>query len=127
MAWNSERKFYEYSCDTITEGLRSKYGINKIDSSGACPKCHYKVYLALKYYGTDLLKEKTIERFSDYHWYRQDTDANCKPTGTWSHKRGDGPVEGGVMDPAAHAKSIKYGTPCGYFCFPCSGIDADKL
>lgn len=45
----------------------------------------------------------------DYHWYRQDSD------GTWSHKRGDYPVETGVADPILDAQKLGYTDIVGYF------------
>ena len=45
----------------------------------------------------------------DYHWYRQDSD------GTWSHKRGDYPVETGVADPILDAQKLGYIDIVGYF------------
>ena len=45
----------------------------------------------------------------DYHWYRQDSD------GTWSHKRGDYPVETGIADPISNAQELKYFAIVGYF------------
>ena len=69
----------------------------------------------------------------DYHFYRQDTDSNCKPTGSWSHKPGVGPVVHGVVDPESDASIRLYSMHCPfYFCLPCKrneneeAIDVDR-
>ncbi len=129
VVWNEKKEKIESSPESVAKGLKEKYNIDRPDKNGNCKECTYKVYLAFKLYGTDWDPRTGLTKYwyNDYHWYRQDTDDNCKPTGTWSHKRGDDPVETGVMDPEKHAKSIKYGSPGGFFCFPCEKgkIDAD--
>ena len=119
-----------YTCESIAKGLKTRYGIDKVDKDKACPgdNCYYKVLLVLQVQSSNLTTGE--ETYSDYHWYRQDTDKSGKPTGTWSHKPGDSSVRGGVTDPERDAKRgdgrwFRYERICGYFCFPSCGVDAD--
>ena len=126
---------YHYTCDSIKKGVLEKYkgSVAVVEGDKDCDNCHYKVLLTIRsepvFAGVTFRFEPIILR-PDYHWYRQDTDDQCKPTGTWSHKPGMTPVLTGVTDPAADADSRHYKSCPFYFCFPCakrgqSSIDAD--
>lgn len=109
-----------FSCDSIKEGMLAKYSgkVSVVPGNQACPKCHYKVLLVLR----PVSLSKDLPR--DYHWYRQDTDDNCNPMGTWSHKPGYTSVQTGVIDPVADASKRHYGKQCPFFfCFPCAKMD----
>ena len=126
---------YKYTCDSIKKGMLEKYkgSVAVVGQGGDCDNCHYKVLLAIRpnpvFVGITS-GFKPIILPPDYHWYRQDTDDQCKPTGTWSHKPGMTPVQTGVMDPAVDAESRHYKSCQFYFCFPCAkkgqpSLDAD--
>ena len=129
-----------FTCDSIKNGVLSKYGRDGVDvvpKSKDCDKCKYKVLLVIRpktLYGPYRIATHA-DNFTlgwDYHFYRQDTDANCNPTGTWSHKGGGGPLVIGVTDPESDASNNMY-KPCEfYFCLPCkskeseAAIDVDR-
>ena len=117
-------------CEEIMSAIESTYNVTRTSASGECKKCQYKVYLALEEYGANYERKDgklvSIAAYRDYHWYRQDTDSNCKPTGKWSHKPGLNKVTTGVSNPETDAQNRYYKISCGYICFPCSGLDADK-
>jgi hypothetical protein len=124
------------SCADLKKGIESVHGI-KACNSAQCPPCHYAIFAVLKKvppkqdWASRLLRKlgrKDEDVYSDFHFYRQDTDDKCVPTGTWSHKRGKLPIESGITDPAQHARdTLGYKESCGYYCLPCSGLDADLL
>lgn len=128
--WKLMKMIDLFTLESIAKGLKTRYGIDKVDKDKACPgdNCYYKVLLVLQVQSSNLTTGE--ETYSDYHWYRQDTDKSGKPTGTWSHKPGDSSVRGGVTDPERDAKRgdgrwFRYERICGYFCFPSCGVDAD--
>ena len=130
-----------FTCDSIKNAVLRKYsqdGVSVVAKSQSCGKCSYKVLLVIRprtLYGPYAILAP-VDNFTaewDYHFYRQDTDSNCKPTGSWSHKPGVGPVVHGVVDPESDASIRLYSMHCPfYFCLPCKrneneeAIDVDR-
>jgi hypothetical protein len=75
---------------------------------GGCPSTSHKVCL----YVTD-----DSSGFTDYHWYRQDSDGywSDKPGGTEIQKCYEG-TGIPVTDPTKDAKESRYPIKCGCFC-----------
>ena len=130
-----------FTCDSIKNAVLRKYsqdGVSVVAKSQSCGKCSYKVLLVIRprtLYGpyAILTPDDNFTAEWDFHFYRQDTDSNCKPTGSWSHKPGAGPVVHGVVDPESDASTRLYSMHCPfYFCLPCKrnaneeAIDVDR-
>ena len=100
------------TCEQFIKGAEDD-GLKKPDAKNCCPEGWTKVAL--------VIEDKSKPGFNDHHWYRQEKD------GSWTHKRGNGPVEdkdakgNPITDPEKADRNYgkdNYDKFCSYLCVP---------
>ena len=113
LVWNSST-FQPFNFSTSYYTHDANKNVSEVVSSYADIMEHY----AYSPFGASTTKIE--EGYLDNPW------RYCKPTGKRSHTPGLNKVTTGVSNPETDAQNQYYKISCGYICFPCSGLDADK-
>lgn len=105
----NRRRASRKGCEEVTKNFPKK--VIKIDQSGNCPKCYYKIQVVVR--PKRILMNDSSKRSSDFHFYRQNPDG------------GNTPVQNNVTDPVIDTHNSDYTTDCGTYCVPEGGVNVD--